>query len=232
MDNSDNRLTFLDAMLYVMEGKDPSKAIENQEKRGQQMVVRNQRLPQKTNDHCAPDEFRFNGIKDGMSWEERHEIVSRNNREYTKIQYEKIGISIVGEYDDLFYNVTLPDGWEIKATDHSMWNDLFDDKGRKRANFFYKAAFYDRDAFINFETRFHLSVDHVVGYEADYEVRSKSDFQGKITDGESVIFETKPEKCTGDYQVDDAIKDALRKELVSYMEEHYPDYEDINAYWD
>lgn len=45
MDNSDNRLTFLDAMLYAMEGKDPSKAIENQEKRGQQMVVRNQRLP-------------------------------------------------------------------------------------------------------------------------------------------------------------------------------------------
>ena len=36
---------FFDAMMYAMEGEDPSKAIENQERRGQQSVVRNQRLP-------------------------------------------------------------------------------------------------------------------------------------------------------------------------------------------
>lgn len=47
MDNFDNRLTFMDAMLYAMEGENPSKAIENQEKRGQRMVVANQRLPKK-----------------------------------------------------------------------------------------------------------------------------------------------------------------------------------------
>lgn len=34
MDNFDNRLTFMDAMLYAIEGENPSKAIENQEKRG------------------------------------------------------------------------------------------------------------------------------------------------------------------------------------------------------
>lgn len=84
MDNFDNKLTFMDALLYAMEGESPSKAIENQEKRGQRMGVVNQRLPQKTNDHSVPDEFRFNGIKDGMSWEDRNEIANRNNREYTK----------------------------------------------------------------------------------------------------------------------------------------------------
>ena len=232
MDSFDNRLTFMDALLYAMEGESPSKAIENQEKRGQRMVVANQRLPQKTNDHCVPDQFRFNGINCGMSWEERNEIANRNNREYTKNQYEKMGIEIISEYDDLFYSVKLPEGWEIKSTDHSMWNDLFDGKGRKRANFFYKAAFYDRDAFINFEPRFHLRVDHVSDPSEDYEIWSKSDFQGEIKDGEMTIFETKTEKCTGDYRVDGVIKDVLRKELISYMEEHYPDYEDINAYWD
>lgn len=232
MDNFDNKLTFMDAMVYAMEGEHPSKAIENQEKRGQRMVVANQRLPQKAHKSCVPDEYIFNGIEDGMSWKEREEIVSRNNCEYTKSQYEKMGIEIVSEYDDLFYNIKLPDGWEIKATDHSMWNELFDDKGRKRADFFYKAAFYDRNAFINFDTRFHLSVNHIADRSEDYEVWSKSDFQGKIKDGQAIIFETKPEKCTGDYQADKAIEDVLRKELISYMEEHYPDYKDINAYWD
>ena len=78
MDNFDNKLTFMDAMLYAMEGENPSKAIENQEKRGQRMVVANQRLPKKTNDHCVSDEYRFNGIKDGMSWEERNDVWGNN----------------------------------------------------------------------------------------------------------------------------------------------------------
>lgn len=34
MDNFDNKLTFMDALLYAMEGENPSKAIENQENRG------------------------------------------------------------------------------------------------------------------------------------------------------------------------------------------------------
>ena len=232
MNNADDRLTFLDAFLYAMEGQSPSKAIENQEKRGQQMVVRNQRLPQKANDNCVPDGVRFIGIKDGMSWEKRNEIVTKNIIEYTKNQYEKMGITIVGQYDDLFYDVQLPEGWEIKATDHSMWNDLFDDKGRKRANFFYKAAFYDRDAFINFETRFHLSVGHTADSSGDYDAWRKSDFQGRIKDGEIVIFETSRMKTYGDYRQDEAIKNALMEELIEYMKNHYPDYEDVNAYWD
>ena len=209
MDNFDNKLTFIDALLYSMEGENPSMAIENQEKRGQQMVVRNQRLPKKTNDHCVPDEFSFKGIRSGTSWEERREIITRNNYEYTKSQYEKMGITIVGEYDDLFYNVQLPEGWEIKATDHPMWNDLFDDKGRKRANFFYKATFYDRDAFINFDTRFHVRVEHTADPSEDYDVWRKSDFQGRIKDGENVIYETKAEKCTGDYGKDDKIEERI-----------------------
>lgn len=230
MDNFDNKLVMMDALLYAMEGESPSKAIENQEKRGQQMVVRNQRLPKKVND-TAMWEVLLNGIDENMSYEERREISNRNNIEYTKNQYEKMGIIIAGEYDDLFYNVQLPEGWQIKATDHSMWNDLVDDKGRKRANFFYKAAFYDRDAFINFETRFHICIDHVAD-TGDYEVWSKSDFIGRIKDRETVIFETEIAKNIGDYWEDDKTKTELRKELAAYMEQHYPDYKDINAYWD
>lgn len=50
--------------------------------------------------------------------------------------------------DPLFRHVILPSGWKIVPTDHDMWSKLVDDKGRVRAEIFYKAAFYDRRAFV------------------------------------------------------------------------------------
>jgi hypothetical protein len=225
-------ITLIDAMLYAMEGENPSKAIENQERRGQQAVVRKQILPKRVNDNSLPYEIRSNGVKINMEWEEIHKIVTQNNIEYTKQQYERMGITIIDEYDDLFWNVTLPEGWEIKATDHSMWNDLFDNKGRKRANFFYKAAFYDRDAFISFRTRFSCLVDHIADIHSEYEIWKKSDYQGTVKDGEEVIFSTECVPVTGNYGGDDKVRKQLRKKLDLYMAENYPDYKDINSYWD
>ena len=48
--------------------------------------------------------------------------------------------------DPLFCIAELPSGWSKRATDHSMWSELIDDKGVVRAHIFYKAAFYDRRA--------------------------------------------------------------------------------------
>lgn len=230
--NNDINITFMEALLYAMVGEDPSKAIENQERRGQYSVVRNQRLPKRSNKYSVPEDIRWIGIEDSMEWKEKNEIMIKNNIEYTKQQYEKMGIIIVEEYDDLFWNVELPEGWKIKATDHTMWNNLFDDKGRQRANFFYKAAFYDRDAFINFDTRFQVSVDHVADPSSDYDIWKNSDYQGTVKDGKEIIFSTECVPVTGSYDKDDKIKNKLRKQLEKYMKENYPDYEDIHAYWD
>lgn len=232
MQNNDNMVTFMDALLYAMEGEDPSKAIENQERRGQQTVVMYQRLPKKINDHSVPREVRWNGVEDGMEYEKEREIIEHNNIEYTKQQYEKMGITIVEEADDLFWNVNLPEGWVIKATDHSMWNNLFDDKGRKRANFFYKAAFYDRDAFINFDTRFSVSVSHTAAPGTEYKEWVKSDYQGTVKDGETIIFATECVAPSDDYEKDEKIQNSLFEQLEKFMQDNYPDYKDINAYWD
>jgi len=51
--------------------------------------------------------------------------------------------------DPLFCAVTLPEGWQVRPTDHSMWSELVDKEGTVRASIFYKAAFYDRDAFLS-----------------------------------------------------------------------------------
>lgn len=42
--------------------------------------------------------------------------------------------------DPLFYHVKLPEGWTKKRTDHYMYTDLLDDKGRVRASIMYKLS--------------------------------------------------------------------------------------------
>lgn len=61
------------------------------------------------------------------------------------------GITVKGETkgDPMFSDVELPEGWSIQPTDHSMWSNLVDDNGMVIAGIFYKAAFYDRRAFIS-----------------------------------------------------------------------------------
>ncbi len=61
----------------------------------------------------------------------------------------QLGIKVVAEGSDpLFLDVELPTGFKIQPTDHSMWSHLLDAKGKKIASIFYKAAFYDRRAFM------------------------------------------------------------------------------------
>ena len=110
----------MEVLLEAMITGDGPAAIERQEKRGQDALVRSQVLPIK----CL-----------------------RCSRE----QIEELGVVFGEPVDDLFINVTLPDGWEVRPTDHSMWSELVDDEDTVRASIFYKAAFYDRDAFISLE---------------------------------------------------------------------------------
>lgn len=50
--------------------------------------------------------------------------------------------------DPMFRPATLPDGWTKQRTDHSMWSRIVDEHGRERVSIFYKAAYYDRRAFM------------------------------------------------------------------------------------
>lgn len=65
----------------------------------------------------------------------------------------------VVEGDDMFRRASLPEGWEREGSEHAMWSYLLDGLGRRRCSIFYKAAFYDRDAF--------MSITSVGGYVSD-----------------------------------------------------------------
>lgn len=65
-----------------------------------------------------------------------------------------LGFEVIGDgADPLFYDVRMPEGFRIQATDHSMWSDLLDAEGKKVASIFYKAAYYDRRAFMRWEEK-------------------------------------------------------------------------------
>lgn len=225
---------YYESMLYAMEGEDPSKAIDDEIKRNQKDVVRsNGRLPKKTNGGI-PDEIRFAGVRNNMDWDERSKVVEENIKQFTRSQYERMGIQVVNEYDDLFFSVVLPEGWEIHGTGHSMWNDVTDDKGRKRISFFYKGVFYDRDAFSNFSYRYGFDISPFDDYkdpDVSYNDRKFEPWTLYITDcGKRILTLTSvTAKTDKEYLNQD---DALRKEACKYLDEHYPYWKDINAYWD
>lgn len=55
--------------------------------------------------------------------------------------------------DPIFREATLPEGWKREEGEnpYGYWTHLVDETGRRRASIFYKAAFYDRSAFIRAE---------------------------------------------------------------------------------
>jgi len=68
----------------------------------------------------------------------------------TDAEFEALGFTFgdPDPDDPLFRPATLPEGWKRKGSDHAMWSLITDQHGRDRVSIFYKAAFYDRDAFM------------------------------------------------------------------------------------
>ena len=194
---------FFDALI----SGNPSGAIERSEKRGQIDFVASERLP-----------IRVNG---GI------------NERDAKRQYEQMGITVIDKSDDLFYNVMLPNGWKKESTGHSMWNNLLDERGKIRATIFYKAAFYDRDAFINFEQRYNVAYEPFDTKAAEglsYSEKQLIPYCGVIKDGGVVIWKTEPETAKTDRDAYN-LHDHLRRLAIEHLKTMYPNFEDVNAYW-
>lgn len=149
--------------------------------------------------------------------------------EYDRTVLERAGVVFEGQVpgDEMFTYVTLPAGWTKVPTDHSLWSDLVDEKGRKRAAIFYKAAFYDRSAHLRTICRFGLVKDY------DYEATNNA-IKYTVTDGNAVVFSTQPHPFTGEKFQDDwrKVDTTAEKEARSWLTENFPNWEDPGAYWD
>jgi len=144
--------------------------------------------------------------------------------------FAKMGIIFaVAVEGELFRHADLPAGWSKKPTDHSMWSHLVDNNGNVRASIFYKAAFYDRDAFMRPDRRFK------VGNDYDY----AEEHPGKYR---ICVFDVWGGKETVRFQVDVSCADKskwyrekepeARAKCESWLAENYPEWEDASAHWE
>ena len=115
----DSLLILAGAMESVSRGDSPSDFILEQEAQGQREMVNSDVLPIKINGGKIQD-------------------------------FEALGFVFGdGKIDGLFRPATLPKGWKREGSDHDMWSYIVDETGKQRVSIFYKAAFYDRDAFMS-----------------------------------------------------------------------------------
>lgn len=135
------------------------------------------------------------------------------------------------ENDPIFTRVTLPPGWKKAPTSHSMWTDLVDDRGRKRAGLFYKAAFYDRSAHICWNRAVNYTARTVDGRD-EYSVSGDVPVEmvGIVALAEQEIHRTEPVSAATQRERW-RVADTLRDQARAWIAEHYPDHEDPFAYW-
>lgn len=185
-----------DQTLMMLMGRPD--AIEAQEAQGQRELVSSEVLPTKWN------------------W-------PKNALELLAGFGVKLGDPIKG--DEIFCEAQLPAGWHKRATDHAMWSELFDNKGRKRAGVFYKAAFYDRSSHGSLERRFNVRPDYEKSHKEKLAVAS-------VYDGDKPVFTSSEITETGDYPEQQEARDRAVAQCTTWLAEHYPDWENFAAYWD
>jgi len=176
-----------------------SNAILNQEAQGQGSFVGSDTLPVKISSYGDFDEKKI---------------------------LEDAGMEFLGmvEGDKLFQYVRLPLGWQKVATDHSMWSNLVDDKGRIRARIFYKAAFYDRDARLSLTTRFGIQ------YEYDREDTEHVAI-ASVTDCGKVIHATAPIPLPEDDRKRFESSDKAKEAAKAWLDSSYPNWKNPGLYW-
>ena len=151
------------------------------------------------------------------------DVLPTDMRENAETVLKLAGVEFLGvvEDDPLFQYVKLPKGWRKTGTGHSMWSDLLDAKGRKRASIFYKAAFYDRSAFIGVNLRY--------GIRIDYDRLEKEKVAvAMVTDGDTPIHTTEPIEGEDSYHT----QDEARMQAKVWLDVNYPDWQNPSAYWD
>lgn len=217
----------------AMGESDISQGIGNGRQHGQQKEERSSLLPKKTNKNSVPNEYKLRGITGATGWEEKEKRINQNNEAYTRSQYEKMGIKVLGEYDELFYSVELPADWRIQTTSSPVWSDLLDSKGRKRLSFFHKDSLWDRDAFSNFICRYSFCIMPFDNFESDveYEERVFKPWRLFLMDSGEMIDKL-AEVTVNTKKEYFALDDKFRKTARDFLDEHYPEWEDVNAYWD
>jgi hypothetical protein len=140
---------------------------------------------------------------------------------------EAAGVRFLGpvERDELFQYAEVPPGWAVQETADPRFTKLLDNKGRERGSIFYKPDFHDRCANMSLTCRFDIRRDF------DLE-ESEGNIAWHVTDCEKVIYSTPPVKLLADMSMQGAQAEQARDVAIQWLDTHYPNWCNCNAYWD
>ena len=142
-----------------------------------------------------------------------------------RASFERLGFTF-GEPvpgDSLFLNATMPPGWTKEGSDHAMWSYLVDDKGRRRASVFYKAACYDRDARMGLSRRYNVGRDYDAPENVSV-VRVKDHDGTVLWESERVTIPAGEKRWNTD--------DRLEAQAHEWLTANRPAWRDVVAAWD
>jgi hypothetical protein len=144
-----------------------------------------------------------------------------------RAEWESVGF-VFGEtltgQDSIFVACTFPDGWALRPTGHSVWSDVVDAKGRKRAAVFFKAAFYDYNAHtFGLEFRYTVGGDYLTNDASD---RRMAYYVKDAVTGDR-LCEFKDEQPLKTFE-----GSAARRQAEAWLADRFPDYKNPLAYWD
>ncbi len=112
-----DKIEMMELYLGAMSGEKSEEIFDRQAKRKQRNFTKSEKLP------IIGDKYSNN---EGLTYKDK---------------LTAMGIVVGDNIDDLFMSVVLPEGWSIKSTDHSMYLNLVDNKGYKRASIFISLPF-------------------------------------------------------------------------------------------
>lgn len=145
--------------------------------------------------------------------------------------------------DELFFNVTLPPGWQVIPSFEPRVSALVDELNRERARIFYKGSAHDRKAFLHLTCRYNVRDWDPAEILED---RGLHEFVREVADGGSALQATGEAifLCSAEVPADGHGSDMLAKkvryhahrcavkEAVAWLDENYPDHQNPFAHWD
>jgi hypothetical protein len=152
--------------------------------------------------------------------------IPRDTRGITKEQLTELGFEFPETNrapDDLFMDATLPAGWSLKPDEGgSYWTYILDTNGLRRFMIFYKAAYYDRSAFMKQLSRFMIRKDYDL---SNTDGHFHLYIEGQLPNGEAkeVYRSRSSEPYNTDWDARDAMEARERASAWAWLRANYPE---------
>lgn len=179
--------------------------------------------------------------KRGQEEQEAKETLPITMNGCKKEDFEKLGFKFFGKTDRIFWQCSFPPGWKKRATGHSLWSNLIDDKDRNRGSIFFKAAFYDYDAFISLNPRYIIKRIMLDAKKEEIFDRKTGEFKDGKRGAEDTLlrFDVVDTATEESVFASDLVErkayisqEAEQKKCDEWIAKNYPDWKSPSAYWD